>query len=58
MPTLNLKEYYPTAHSKDFFVEVSEDIHQFFYMRSAKKTLLLDRSVVTMRITRWTTRIL
>lgn len=30
MPTLNLKEYYPTAHSKDFFVEVSEDIHQFF----------------------------
>lgn len=58
MPTLNLKEYYPTAHSKDFFVEVSEDIHQFFLMRSAKKTLLLDRSVVTMRITRWTTRIL
>lgn len=31
MPTLNLKEYYPTAHSKDFFVEVSEDIHQFFF---------------------------
>ena len=37
MPTLNLKEYYPTAHSKDFFVEVSEDIHQFFLDAKCKE---------------------
>lgn len=30
MPTINLKEHYPTAHPEDLFVEVSEEIHQFF----------------------------
>ncbi len=30
MLTINLKEHYPTAHPEDFFVEVSEEIHQFF----------------------------
>lgn len=30
MPTINLKEHYPTAYTEDFFVEVSEEIHQLF----------------------------
>lgn len=29
MPIINLKEHYPTAHPKDFFVEVSDEVHQF-----------------------------
>lgn len=28
MPTINLKEHYPTAYTNDFLVEVSEEIHQ------------------------------
>lgn len=28
MPTINLKEHYPTAYTSDFLVEVSEEIHQ------------------------------
>ena len=27
MPIINLKEHYPTAHPKDFFVEVSDEVH-------------------------------
>lgn len=30
MPTINLKEHYPTTYTEDFFVEVSEEIHQLF----------------------------
>lgn len=30
MPTINLKEHYPTAYTEDFLVEVSEEIHQLF----------------------------
>lgn len=28
MPTINLKEHYPTAYTEDFLVEVSEEIHR------------------------------
>lgn len=28
MPTINLREHYPDAHPEDFFVEVSEEVHQ------------------------------
>lgn len=28
MPTINLKEHYPTVYVEDFFIEVSQDIHQ------------------------------
>lgn len=30
MSTINLKEHYPTTYTEDFFVEVSEEIHQLF----------------------------
>ena len=30
MPTINLKEHYPTAYSEDFFLDVTDEIHQLF----------------------------
>ena len=30
MPTINLKEHYPTAYSEDFFIDVTDEIHQLF----------------------------
>lgn len=37
MPIINLKEHYPTAHPKDFFVEVSDEVHQFLLSMKRKE---------------------
>ena len=43
MPTINLKEHYPTTYTEDFFVEVSEEIHQLFIDLSIKKMLFYGK---------------
>lgn len=37
MPIINLKEHYPTVHPKDFFIEVSDEVHQFFLSMKRKE---------------------
>lgn len=43
MPTINLKEHYPTAHPEDLFVEVSEELYQFFLDMKHKEDAFAKR---------------
>ena len=41
MPTINLREHYPDAHPEDFFVEVSEEVHQALAELKRKEDALI-----------------
>ena len=41
MYTINLKEHYPDAHPEDFFVEVSEEVHQALVELKHKEDALM-----------------
>lgn len=41
MPTINLREHYPDAYPEDFFVEVSEEVHQALAELKRKEDALI-----------------
>lgn len=51
MPTINLREHYPDAHPEDFFVEVSEEVHQALAELKRKEDALIRRYTAIMPTT-------